>query len=660
VDGGLTSRDAELSEKIKAILINNILQTEAGGSLSDITVNTATPGSTSGNERITALLAEAPDLFNEIARLLTTEDENGMLSYGGSFEVSYAYKNGTLIDKDLAGKGELERRADQAFRWMALELRNQSGSTVVDFDKFGNPVNGKTFRIDLSVLVPSFVEDALRLHQFENGDAESGEHLLRVTFSKGGVVEYQVIAPEAEEIDSQTPKVIATQEQMHLAIEDFHLKELQRQIEAVTSGASFTPSSKYSFREDVYNKSKHFDTLGWALGLQMNNSWDDRWNPSWNGDYFINGLPAPKWSAMSAAVSRSVQSKNNVLTLRANNQANWEKIDKKITDVLKSNGIVLGEKEKLTFKVNQRGEITVGDGVNGSKREKIEKLLNKDKTLAKDLLFAHAERRWAVNSAGEGYDGRANIERYILTDAVLRREYGVSLNDIQMSGGDHAGLLEKLYNEERMFYNDIENALKSLEENGGDFEVRFAYKNGITIEPGVTDQSAMDITGGRLFSSWSWNPAWGVETSVTLDPTGSVLNAQVTGLGRLSSVYAPIDQTSILNHLNKELTTHLAWSSDCNSAFTPSQSRLQQFAFDAQRLFQFNTGFNVAAANATVTFGTGGTSTSNGVSFLMSDLVKPDLEFWGEVTQVWELRGGVTHEKTVGSWNKMSDHIGIR
>ena len=411
-----------------------------------------------------------------------------------------------------------------------------------------------------------------------------------------------------ENLPLQQSEEQAIQEQMRLAIEDFHLKELQQR-------GAFTHSSKYSFREQVYEKSKHFDTLGWALGLQMNNSWNDRWNPSWNGDYLINGLPAPKWSAMSAAVYRSVQTKNNVLMLRANNQANWEKIDKKITDVLKSNDIVLEEKEKLTFKVNQRGEITLGNGVNGSKREKIEKLLNEDKTLAKDLLYAHAERRWAVNDGGgEGYEGRANVERYILTDMVLQREYGVSLNDIQMSGGDHAGLLEKLYNEERMFYNDIENALKSLEENGGDFEVRFAYKNNITIEPGVTDQPAMDIMGGRLFSSWSWNPAWGVETSVTLDPTGRILNAQVTGLGILSSVYpvhatlnAPTDQAFILNHLNKELITHLAWKSDCNSAFIPSQSRLQQFAFDSQRLFQFNTGADADIAKAmNVTFNTSG------------------------------------------------------
>ena len=40
--------------------------------------------------------------------------------------------------------------------------------------------------------------DALRLHQFEDGDAELGEHQLRVTFNKSGSVEYQVISPEAD------------------------------------------------------------------------------------------------------------------------------------------------------------------------------------------------------------------------------------------------------------------------------------------------------------------------------------------------------------------------------------------------------------------------------------------------------------------------------
>jgi len=65
----------------------------------------------------------------------------------------------------------------------------------------------------MNVLVPSFAEDALRLHQFENGDAELGEHQLRVTFNQSRGIGYHVISPEAdaaieEEIQNVAQKVM--------------------------------------------------------------------------------------------------------------------------------------------------------------------------------------------------------------------------------------------------------------------------------------------------------------------------------------------------------------------------------------------------------------------------------------------------------------------
>jgi ribosomal protein L30E len=358
---------------------------------------------------------------------------------------------------------------------------------------------------------------------------------------------------------------------------------------------------QHSFVEDVVKNSKHFDTLAWALGLESDHSWNPLQN-SWR------------------TVTRSVQTKANVLSLRAQNQANWEKIDKKITVVLKSDSIVLGANETLKFKVNQRGEITVGDGVSGDKRKKIEKLLNEDKTLAQDLLYAHAERRWSVmggrgSSSMEDEYGREGAERYILTDTVLRWEYGVSLSDIQMFGGEHTDLLDKIYNEERMFYDDIERALKALDENGGDFEIKFAYQNGITVEPGITHQSALDKAAEQLFHPWAVNPAFGVTTSVTIDPTGRILNAQVTSPGLFSALTDNPARTS--RWLDQQIKTHLDWGEKYGSTYglynnsnvLATQSRLQQYAFDAQRLFQFNTGADSTTAKAmNVTFNTNGTT----------------------------------------------------
>lgn len=524
----------------------------------------------------------------------------------------------------------LRREGGFSLNDVAFRIDPETGvKSLFQQDKNGNEVKDSLLPTLLANM-PGLEEELLRsLESLGQPALPSGNTVPLLKMSNGTVsrgskeVVQENNEPHAtvnsEEAFVKLEEGQAIQERIRLMIEDFHQKELQRQEKA--------GFGEHSFFEDVYKKSKHFDTLAWALGLEMDNSWDDRWNPYGNPEYLINDSPAPQWTPIRSAVSRSVQTKTNVELLRAKNQANWEKIDKKITDILKSNGIVLGKEDTLTFKVNQRGEITVGNGVNKGNegtRKTIEKLLNDDKTLSQDLLYTHAERRWAVMGAGDvswhqerDYDGRGNVERYILTDMVLQREYGVSLNDIQMSGGVHADLLEKLYNEERMFYNDIEGALKSLEENDGDFEVKFAYKNGITIESGITDQAAMNtLAEQQLFTSYNWHPGLGVKTSVALDPTGMILNAQVTDIGgTLSHVYVSEDHAFIFNHLNKQLTTHLEWGEKYANTYnqhndtgpTPTQSRLQQYVFDSQRLFQFNTGADSATAKAmNVTYSTTG------------------------------------------------------
>ena len=345
--------------------------------------------------------------------------------------------------------------------------------------------------------------------------------------------------------------------------------------------------------------SKHLDMSAWALGIETTgNSWHE--------------------------ALRFSNTEDGVRFLRSQLQANREKIDDKITGILKANNIVLGTKETLNLKVNQNGKITIGDGMDASKRERIEKLLNEDKTLANDLLFTYAERKWAV--MGDGSGGSAT--QYILTDTILQREYGVSLSDFQLSNsrmnpnepdwkpshamvpkdggsdmvlhGDNA-LLDEIYNEEMSLYYSIEQALKNLDENEGDFEINFVYKNGVTIEKGATDQAALN-KAAEMFTHSPF-AGLGTKSSVTIDPFGMVLNARVTNLGNYKGTLA--DATSRL----------LSWfgiaeKADIprnNSNTIPTQSRLQQYAFDAQRLFQFNTGVDTETAKSmNVTFGTSG------------------------------------------------------
>jgi len=90
------------------------------------------------------------------------------------------------------------------------------------------------------------------------------------------------------------------------------------------------------------------------------------------------------------------------------------------------------------------------------------------------------------------------------------------------------------------------------------------------------------------------------KSSVTLNPFGIVLNAQVTNVGNFKGTLA--DATSRL--LSWFGTAEKADIPRNNSNTIPTQSRLQQYAFDAQRLFQFNTGVDAATAKSmNVTFG---------------------------------------------------------
>ncbi|MGL6194572.1 MAG: hypothetical protein ACRC2T_07080 [Thermoguttaceae bacterium] len=211
---GMTVSNHGPSDKVRAILLDNILTQEAGSSLSDLSFDMESSEfvSASGNGAAGALLEAEPDLLNELARLYTENDAEGKYAKSGvEFEVSYAYKNGTVIDQELAGKSALDKRANTAFRWVAMtskaENQGKPGPVTVNFDKFGRRIGGATdTNMFSTALVSVFSEDALRLHQYEKGDAETGEHELSVTLDNGSVA-YNVTSPQA---DTEVKKEIAS------------------------------------------------------------------------------------------------------------------------------------------------------------------------------------------------------------------------------------------------------------------------------------------------------------------------------------------------------------------------------------------------------------------------------------------------------------------
>ena len=242
------------------------------------------------------------------------------------------------------------------------------------------------------------------------------------------------------------------------------IEALQKSIEYMRSGGP----TQFRLPEQDSN---HVNPYAWALGIET------------------TGKTGREAAAM-------FHDNDTVAMLHVQMQTNRAKIDETITRILTSGGIVLDKNETLHLRVNQKGEITIGNETGVDKRA-IEKLLNEDATLGFDLLYSYAEQI----KVGKKF---TNAMQYIFADTILQREYGVSLNNFQLSEktagdfgqfghriipkgndfdsplfGNHE-LWDTLYREERLTYEMIYSALANFGGGSSGFEISFAYKEGIT------------------------------------------------------------------------------------------------------------------------------------------------------------------------------------
>ncbi|MDR2755839.1 MAG: hypothetical protein LBC20_09050 [Planctomycetaceae bacterium] len=349
---------------------------------------------------------------------------------------------------------------------------------------------------------------------------------------------------------------------------------------------------------EVEEHSKHLSATAWALGIN------------------VTGM-----SYKEAGLS-FINNQSKVANLRSQIQTTTEKLDEKITSILKTNNIVLDDKETLNLTVNEKGEITVGKGISENKRTVLEKLLNEDKTLGQDLLFSHAQRQVADIALTPPSDENT---RQILADSLLQREFGISLSDLELAhpektnevgltvrskDGQYDKILETLHDEELATFIFIENALNDRTETAAEkgtagFEYSYSYKNGITVEKSVTDQAGINKMSDRFLNrEVSLVTLFGedaVDYSVTIDSAGTILDSKI------NAVKGNTDK-SVLAELNRRWTNYIA-SAPANeddyfrNPFL-SEITLQQFAFDIQRLYRFNTGVSKEQAQSMkITFG---------------------------------------------------------
>lgn len=192
---------------------------------------------------------------------------------------------------------------------------------------------------------------------------------------------------------------------------------------------------------------------------------------------------------------RSLSNSKQLRTLSSIVQAGEEQLDAKVSGILRANGLSLADDETLEFKLDTKERhITVEGLADAEKAAAIEEALNRDETLANEILVQYARKNlcdvmFAKAGPVEDYIvsplARVDTRLFgILVNEILQREAGASLADFSLS--DDGSLVtenEKLaamLSEEWGLRDGIKDILS--DENQEPLEVSFAMKNGVLID----------------------------------------------------------------------------------------------------------------------------------------------------------------------------------
>jgi hypothetical protein len=297
-----------------------------------------------------------------------------------------------------------------------------------------------------------------------------------------------------------------------------------------------------------------------------------------------------------------------------------EGIDKRIAEILDENGITLTKDETLNFSIDQNGKIKIGNGINGDKKTKLEKIFNEDNNFRTDLINSHnllqSSQPGIFGLVSTGNSRKVSSDYYDASwdpsyDHILRT-YGLTPYDFELTtdeekdagalaikfkdGTKNDELLMKMFTEDAEAFNAIENDLEFIKEfcpNGPTkFEYSFSYKNGVTIEKGQDNQESLNKKYNYLFNVPTLNIK-GDKTvaAITISPSGEIIDSQIidqflktngTDADKAKVTEENLNafiQKTTNNYMNKNDTQHY-------------QTWLQQYVFEIQRLTIFNTGAN--------------------------------------------------------------------
>ncbi|MGL6197122.1 MAG: hypothetical protein ACRC2T_20115 [Thermoguttaceae bacterium] len=325
-------------------------------------------------------------------------------------------------------------------------------------------------------------------------------------------------------------------------------------------------SSKILFRLPAGSNGKNAPThqllAGWGLGINLNDAFEFKEEISEFEFYDIDDIK---------------------LRMALDDQ----KINSKINDVLKLNGITLGAFEKFDFSVNQDGQVKLKDSnLDPEKKDAIEKVLNQNSSIGQDLLLSQAQRNTFERFTNSKYQDGDTVQHdsvadRVILDSVLKNDYGISLRDLRLGGNDvldgiafedlrpgesdalkgvksiegsDGGVIDQIRKDNPALYAKISEILGSNNsESKSDFSFDFSYMNGAVIYPGEADPN-------RVFNN-NENDLSGLCTLLGVEKVSNVASLRETLRSsieqesrELAASLAPLMKKAGLDNLTRQIT----------------------------------------------------------------------------------------------------------
>ncbi|MDR0390655.1 MAG: hypothetical protein LBH59_02020 [Planctomycetaceae bacterium] len=437
--------------------------------------------------------------------------------------------------------------------------------------------------------------------------------LVSSDYQVSPIVKSSLVASQSRIVDSKAEPTVSV-------ASDSYIDTLTISKEALEANESWNLEK---LRKQMYTMENESAEEKMIRQLNQRNDGKSYWYDAIERKFTYADIPfgKNKFDPVTKTYSTTLPTLADFAKLKEKSYVCWknciERIDDKIATVLKENGLDLNENEILNFSVDQNGRIKIDNGIEEDKRKILEKVFNEDKEFSADLLDSHCSLQ-----ASDSFFGTSATTSHVdntglaQQNTYLLRKYGFSEGDLEITSEDEKlsgalplkfkdgssdnELLMKMFTEDASIFDVmVQHLTNSSESIPSEFAYNFSYKNGVTIEAEQGNQSGLNERYKTLLrESPSFVPENNdkISFSLIIDSNGEIVDSIITDMNKKSDT----ETNTILN--SKEfglyidtLKNNMQKSNNENVTgfqFLNSKSRFQQYVFESQRLFRFNTGLN--------------------------------------------------------------------